>query len=338
MSRPSRVACPLDLEAAGKQVGHLRVPHSSNRSAYGWIGIPIAMIRNGSGPTVYLGGGNHGDEYEGPITLLRLVRELDPGRVQGRLIVLPMTNLPAVLAYQRCSPIDGGNLNRLFVGDPGLDHEPTKAIAHFVEEVLFPLCDAAIDLHSGGRTLDYVPSALARTGPDDPLRARKLEALRAFAAPVSYLVPPVGNDTGILGAADRKGVLALGTELGGAGTVTPTTLAVARRGVLGFLAHLGVLEPDPPPTAPAATRIVEVRPEHYLFSPRAGLFEPAVMPGEEVEAGATAGWLHDPDEPERAAEALSFLAGGLVLCRRPMPLVERGDCLYHLGADVDPSG
>lgn len=334
MSRPSRIACPLDLEAAGKQVGHLRVPYSSNRSAYGWIGIPIAVIRNGSGPTVYLGGGNHGDEYEGPITLLRLVRELDPGRVQGRLIVLPMTNLPAVLACQRCSPIDGGNLNRLFVGDPGLDHEPTKAIAHFVEEVLFPLCDAAIDLHSGGRTLDYVPSALARTGPDDPLRARKLEALRAFAAPVSYLVPPVGNDTGILGAADRKGVLALGTELGGAGTVTPTTLAVARRGVLGFLAHLGVLEPDPPPIAPAATRIVEVRPEHYLFAPRAGLFEPAVMPGEEVGAGALAGWLHDPDEPERAAEALRFPAGGLVLCRRPIPLVERGDCLYHLGADL----
>ncbi|MCS6780812.1 MAG: succinylglutamate desuccinylase/aspartoacylase family protein [Geminicoccaceae bacterium] len=331
MTRPTRASCPLDLDSPGKRLGYLRVPYSSNRSAYGWIGVPIGVVRGGEGPTVYLGGGNHGDEYEGPITLLRLFQELEPSRVKGRLIFLPMTNPPAVLAYQRCSPIDGANLNRMFVGDPGLDHEPTKAIAHFVEEVLFPLCDAAIDLHSGGRTLDYVPSALARTGPEDPLRARKLAALRAFGAPVSYLVAPVGNDTGLLAAADRKGVLALGTELGGAGTVTPTTLAVARRGVLGFLAHLGLLDDVP---APGPTRIVEVRPEHYVYAPRAGLFEPAAMPGEEVAAGAVAGWLFDPDEPERAPLEVRFEAAGLVLCRRPIPLVERGDCLYHLGADL----
>lgn len=331
MTRPTRASCPLDLDAPGKRLGYIRVPYSSNRSAYGWIGVPIAVIRGGEGPTVYLGGGNHGDEYEGPITLLHLFQELEPGRVRGRLILLPMTNLPAVLAYRRCSPIDGANLNRMFVGDPGLDHEPTKAIAHFVEEVLFPLCDAAIDLHSGGRTLDYVPSALARTGPEDPLRARKLEALRAFGAPVSYLVPPVGNDNGILAAADRKGILALGTELGGAGTVTPTTLAVARRGVLGFLAHLGVLEGAP---APAPTRLVEVRAEHYVYAPRAGLFEPAVMPGDEVEAGSVAGRLFDLDEPERPPLMVRFEAAGFVLCRRPIPLVERGDCLFHLGADL----
>lgn len=331
MSPPSRITCEVDLEGTGRQVGNLRVPLSSNRSAYGWIGVPIAVIGNGRGPTVYLGGGNHGDELEGPITLLRLIRELDPARVQGRLILLPMTNLPAVLAWQRCSPIDGANLNRMFVGDPGLDHEPTKAVAHFIETELFARADAAIDLHSGGRTLDYVPSALARTSPEDPLRARKLAALRAFGAPVSYLVAPVGNDNGVLGAADRKGVLALGTELGGAGTVTPTTLAVARRGVLGFLAHLGVLEGVP---APSATRLVEVRPEHFLYAPRGGLFEPAVVQGEEVVAGQTAGWLHDLDEPERAPLELRFAAGGLVLCRRPMPMVERGDCLFHLGADL----
>lgn len=331
MSGATRVSCPLDLDAPGKRLGHLRVPFSSNRSAYGWIGVPIGVIRGGEGPTVYLGGGNHGDEYEGPITLLRLFHELEPERVKGRLFFLPMANLPAVLAGQRCSPSDGANLNRMFVGDPGLDHEPTKAIAHFVEEVLLPRCDAAIDLHSGGRTLDYVPSALARTGPEDPLRARKLAALRAFGAPVSYLVPPVGNDTGFLAAADRKGVTALGTELGGAGTVTPATLAVARRGVLGFLAHLGVLEGVP---APGPTRLVEVRAEHYFYAPRAGLFEPAVVQGAEVEAGAVAGWLFDPDEPERPPLELRFDVGGLVLCRRPIPLVERGDCLFHLGADV----
>ena len=118
------------------------------------------MIRNGRGPTLYLEAGNHGDEYEGQIVLARLIRELDPGALQGRLIILPAANLPAALAGQRCSPIDGGNLNRSFPGDP--DGGPTAAIAHFIESVLLPMCDAALDLHSGGKTLEYIPSAMIR--------------------------------------------------------------------------------------------------------------------------------------------------------------------------------
>ena len=118
MSSETRIRCFVDFERDGRQTNWLQLPHSSNVSAYGWIGIPIAVIRNGSGPTVFLGAGNHGDEYEGQITLVRLIRELDPARIQGRLIIMPAENLPAALAGQRCSPIDDGNLNRSFPGDP----------------------------------------------------------------------------------------------------------------------------------------------------------------------------------------------------------------------------
>ena len=123
MSQETRIRCFVDFDKDGKQISHLQLPYSSNVSAYGWIGIPIAVLRNGRGPTLYLGAGNHGDEYEGQIVLARLIRELDPGAIQGRLIVMPAQNLPAVLAGARCSPIDAGNLNRSFPGDP--DGSPT---------------------------------------------------------------------------------------------------------------------------------------------------------------------------------------------------------------------
>ena len=64
MPSETRIRCFVDFERAGKQVAHLQLPHSSNLSAYGWIGIPIRVVKNGRGPTLYLGGGNHGDEYE----------------------------------------------------------------------------------------------------------------------------------------------------------------------------------------------------------------------------------------------------------------------------------
>lgn len=108
----------IDLEAAGKRVGHVRVPHSSHESAYGWIAVPIAVIRGGAGPDVLLTAGNHGDEFEGQIALLKLLRELQPEQVNGRIIILPRLNLPAAAAGRRTSPLDDGNLNRLFPGEP----------------------------------------------------------------------------------------------------------------------------------------------------------------------------------------------------------------------------
>jgi len=45
------------------------IPHSPHDDAWGVTAVPIAMIRNGKGPTVIIEGGNHGDEYEGSIVI-----------------------------------------------------------------------------------------------------------------------------------------------------------------------------------------------------------------------------------------------------------------------------
>ncbi len=333
----TRIRCFVDFERDGKQITHLQLPHSSNVSAYGWIGIPIAVIRNGRGPTLYLEAGNHGDEYEGQITLLHLIRELDPGSIQGRLIILPAANLPAALAGQRCSPIDGGNLNRSFPGDP--DGGPTAMIAHFIESVLLPMCDAALDLHSGGKTLEYLPSTLIRERAGDPLFAAKLAALKAFRAPIGYLASEGREDRTMLAAADRAGVVGVGTELGGAGTVTRETLKIARRGVRNMLAHLGLIEPAPAADAGAATRLMTVGgPEYYLHAPGRGLFEPAFELGDEVWEGQSAGFLHVIDDPAAPPLEVVFPSTGTVICKRPILQVERGDCLAHLATDYAGEG
>ena len=108
----------VDFQQEGKQIGWLRVPHSVTRSAYGTLPLPIAVIRNGPGAQVMLSAGNHGDEYEGQIVLTRLIQQLQPEQTRGGPIILPALNLPAVLAGTWVSPLDGGNLNRSFPGDP----------------------------------------------------------------------------------------------------------------------------------------------------------------------------------------------------------------------------
>ena len=131
MPKPTRIWTDVDYEKPGKQVGWLNLHHSVTRSAYGNIMIPIAVVAGGRGPTALFMAGNHGDEYEGQIALCRLIRELEPSEIQGRVIVLPAANLPAALDGARVSPIDQGNLNRSFPGDP--DGTVTEQIAYYIE-------------------------------------------------------------------------------------------------------------------------------------------------------------------------------------------------------------
>ena len=193
-AHPSRVITDVDYDKQGKQISYLGVPISTDESAYGTVPLPITVISNGSGPTIHLSGGVHGDEFEGPIALMKLARELEPHQVQGRIIITPCLNLPAVLAGKRCSPIDGLNLNRVFPGDP--DGSVTMVIAHYVSSTLLPLCDVQIDLHSGGNTLDFIPFVQMIRSHDKDLERRTLEAIQVFGTPVGLLtteLDPAGN-------------------------------------------------------------------------------------------------------------------------------------------------
>ena len=333
MTRESRITTDVDFDRDGKQQSFLRLPHSVHRSAYGWIAIPMIVIKNGPGPTVLLTAGNHGDEYEGQLALIKLCREITPEMVRGRLVILPAVNYPAVIAGLRTSPIDDLNLNRSFPGDP--DGRPTAAIAHYIESELLEMADFAVDLHSGGSSLMYLPSSLMAVVQDGQRAAQQLDMLRAFAAPLGYLVFP--QDRTMLSAANRAGVPAIGTELGGSGTASVQSVAVAERGVRRVLKHTGSLPDidvgeDPPPT-----RIMEVRGSHYyVYSPDYGMWEPLVDLGDDVQAGQAAAAVYCPQTPWREPVLAHFTCSGTVICRRVPGLVERGDCLFHLATDRSP--
>lgn len=331
----SRLTTNIDFATPGKQHGYLSVPDSNDLSAYGRIQIPVVCIRGRPGPTVLMLGGNHGDEYEGQVTLSRLALELNAGDVNGRLIILPAANLPAAAAGTRTSPIDGGNLNRSFPGDR--NGGPTAMIAHYVESVLLPMADVAIDLHSGGRSLEYLPCSIIRDFGSPSHVAKTFALAQAFAAPhciISY-GGSQGAERTFHSAADRAGTVVLTAELGGAARITPDILAFAEAGVRRVLHRTGIISVTPQAAAQPMRLFKSAGGRSFVLSPERGVFEPKVRLGEQVEEGELAGYMHDVETPLRAATPVFFSTTGTVICVRSMSKTQRGDCLYEVIEPVD---
>jgi len=331
----SRLVAEVDFEADGKQTGFVRLFHSVHSSAYGFIPIPIVVIRNGRGPTALFTSGNHGDEYEGQVALCNLARTLEAAEIKGRVIILPMANFPAGMAGMRTSPIDGGNLNRSFPGNP--DGTVTQQIAYWIESTLLPKADFVCDLHSGGSSLMYVPCALMKLSGDAKRDKKQSDLLKAFGSPLAY-VTPGGNGTGsdhtLSGGAERLGIPALGTELGGSGTVTPAALKIVERGLRNVLAHAGILPASELAIPKKPTHIVTVRgADHFVYSGESGVWEPLVELGDSVKAGQPAARIYTPETPWAKPTVMRFEAAGIVLCKRIPGRTTRGDCLFHLGSD-----
>jgi hypothetical protein len=104
--------------------------------------------------------------------------------------MMPANNVHAAMAGQRTSPIDGLNFNRTFPGDPR--GTITQQIAAFVTDHVSPRADAFLDLHSGGSSLDLLPSAIVEPTDDAALRRRNIAAAQAFDAPFTVVIDNLG--------------------------------------------------------------------------------------------------------------------------------------------------
>ncbi|NKQ12976.1 N(2)-acetyl-L-2,4-diaminobutanoate deacetylase DoeB [Pseudomonas sp. SST3] len=317
------ISSTVDFERDGVQHGYLRLPHSRDDSAWGAVMIPITVIKNGAGPTALFTGGNHGDEYEGPLALSKLAGSLDLARVHGRVIIVPFMNAPAVWAGTRTSPIDQGNLNRSFPGRP--DGTVTQKIADYFQRSLLPLADLVLDIHSGGKTLDFLPFAACHVLADKAQQARCEAGMRAFAAP--FCMRMLEQDA--LGmydtAAEAQGKVFVTTELGGGGSISARSLAIAERGVRNLLIHFDLLDGEIEPTESVMLDMPDG--DCYLCSESDGLLELCKDLGETVREGELVARVHDARRTGVVPVEYRARRGGL-LCARHFPgRVQSGDTL-----------
>ncbi len=326
----SRLTLNVDLVASGKHVGDLMLRWSDNSNPLGYHPIPVISLKGAPGPTVLITGGTHGDEFEGPAAMMRLADKIDCQALTGQVILLPALNAPAFSTSSRASPLDGVNLNRAFPGDA--NGGPTAMIADYIERVLLPRCDGAIDLHSGGKASFFAPCALATQTSAPDLRAANLALARAFGLPLIWELGANNDNRSLNSAAERAGVPMIATELGGGGGVDPNITDVTEAGLMRCLAHLGVI--GDAPTLDQVRRVEIASGQHSIYAPGSGVFDRATSAGQDVKAGEIAGRFHFVMEPERPSISLRFAADGFVLAHTCRGNVSRGELLALVAQDV----
>lgn len=244
-------------------------------------------------------------------------------RFCGRVIIIPCLNFPAVQSGTRTSSIDKGNLNRSFPGRP--DGTVTERIADYVQRYILPIADYVLDFHSGGKTLNFLPAAACHRLADKSQEEKCIAAMKAFGSPYNLVMKEI-DAVGLLDtAAEELGKIFVSTEIGGSGTLTAASLAIAERGVHNFLVHAGVLTGEI--TGVEGQFLDMPDNDCYVFADRRGLLEPCADLGQFLHKDEVVMRVHDFERTGQVAAEYHARRSGVLAGRHSPGLVQPGDCL-----------
>src|SRR5262245_18867630 len=274
-------------------VGTLSAPHGKKRYGVNEFPVdhrpyrlPMWLINGaGEGPTLVVTGGVHAAEYASIAAALELGRSLDPGSLSGRVIVVPIVNMPAFSARSiYVCPLDGKNPNRVF---PGNAHgSASEQIADWVFRNVISQATYYVDLHGGDLVEALVPFTLFFRSGDTSVDEASLEMARAFGIPFLVRSETAGST---ISAASAAGIPSILTEAVGQGSWTAEDVWRHTNGLNRLMRHLKMIPGGAPDKVqvPLLERFLWVRSDHE------GFWYPGVAVNDRVKAGQNLGVVKD---------------------------------------------
>jgi len=325
----------------------------------------ISVVGAKPGPVLFVNAGVHGGEYPAVEAVIRLGKTLDPKKISGTVILMPVLNLPAFRTRTPfVCPIDNVNPNRVFPRDPRGSYSEQMTHALINEFVIH--ADAYLDLHGGDIPEALVPFVICGAGNDEVPKKSKAMAM-AFGLPyvlaVSNPVQPAKGLSSYAAAAD-KGIPAILAEAGGVGQMQEEAVELLVNGVVNVMRHLGMIESGANGTAIAsgearmtndetspkskikktARRAVATRKAspadtaastvltkfEWLYTKSTGVWYPKVAPGDIVNKGEQIGTVGDLFGD--TLEKVNSPVDGVVLFLTINPSVFENGLLMGIGA------
>jgi predicted deacylase len=303
-------------------------PNSSQRVSWAatelFEGVPVStpvLIVNGkfAGPTLCLTAAVHGDELNGVEMVRRVMHDLNPEKLSGAVVGVPIVNLQGFRRGSRYLP-DRRDLNRFFPGNPNGSAASRIAYSFFTE--IIQHCDALIDLHTGSFERANLPQLRADLRDPDVVTLTQ-----GFGATVILHSEPAQGTLRF--AATAAGVPTVTLEAGGPSELELKEVKHGVKGIETLLNTLGMVK---------KIRLWgEAEPVYYrstwVRASRGGILLADVTLGTTVRQGDLLGTITDP--MNNASTNIYSPHSGRIIGMARNQVVMPGFAVFHVGIQTD---
>ncbi|GAB4232018.1 MAG: succinylglutamate desuccinylase/aspartoacylase family protein [Stanieria sp.] len=280
------------------------------------LSLPVTVI-NGkqAGPKLWLSAAIHGDELNGVEIIRQVIEQVQPEKLAGTLIAVPIVNLFGFIEQSRYLP-DRRDLNRSFPGSE--NGSLASRLANLFMREIVKHSTHGIDLHTAAIHRMNLPQVRANLEDSETYRCAQ-----AFNAPI--MMHATTRDGSLRQAATNQGIPVLLYEGGEALRFEPYAIRVGVTGVLRVMQYLGMAQfPQLPPPITS----VEIRQSKWIRAFRGGIFHREVSLGEQVEKKQPLGFITDAFGEDKSVVRASV--SGIVIGYNQNPLVNQGDGMINL--------
>lgn len=293
--------------------------------------LPISIFKGQTkGPVFTIVAGVHGYEYPPIIGVQELLQELDPEKLKGDIIIIPIASRGSFYGREPFkNPEDNQNLNNAFPGKS--NGTITQKTAHFITKQIIPVTDVFLDIHGGDAPEDLLPFICYydnKKKPEQTQLAKELSETSGFEYVVSYPYTLSDDDPAkyMFKQAVQDGKTGVSIEAGKLGNVQKEAVQLVKNGVYNMLKALNMYEH---PTT-QVENIVRRNHQVYVRSTKQGIFYSSVKAGDKVEEGQLVGYT--TDEFGNVLEEYKASITGIVLYKLATPPINKGDTVMCISA------
>lgn len=312
-------------------LGNEILPGTSTRLAWS-PGIQIAglsqptpvLVVNGAnaGPTLCLTGAVHGDELNGIEIIRRTMYDLDPEKLTGRVIGVPIVNLPGFQQGSRYLP-DRRDLNRHFPGS--LDGSLADRIAYSLFENIIRRCDLLVDIHTGSLKRTNLPQL--RADMNNPDVATLTQGFDRMA-----VVHSSGSPGMLRNAAVDAGITTVTMEAGESHRIQEHQIDAGVNSLTSLMERQGMISRmfvwgDPEPV---------YYDSDWIRTQHGGILFSDVELGARVTEGEILGYVADPIT--NAQYPIRSSSNGRIIGMAVDQVVMAGFAAYHIGTEAEIPG
>lgn len=282
--------------------------------------LPVIIVKGKEkGPVLGITAALHGNELNGISTIFKLIEDIDPKKLKGTLVLVPIANVPGYLLNQRKFS-DNVDLNRIMPGKP--EGASSQLYAYYLTTKIISRFDYLLDLHtaSPGR----VNSLYLRAD----LEKEETRTLAYLQNP-QIIVQKYDEDCTLRGWANDNNIPAITIEIGNPNAFQHSLIDETLDGIINTLRHLGMLEGE---VKDMVTNAHVCDHSYWIYSKKGGIVDVLPKLADNIKKGQLIANVYDVFG--QVKEQIRANKSGVVIGKNVNPNCEAGTRILHLGVDL----